>query len=284
MTEHVADDGLIARESGPWAEDKLYYLKRYFFAFNQATKATFTRRPYVDLLAGSGICFLKDYPSVRFPGSALLAAACEVPFTDMVGVEIEPESANALEKRLNGISSAYKPQILCGDCNDQSVIEEIKKTLRGEDTLSLIFVDTLGFSDVAFSTLEQLTRNFRADLIYTFQVNDAIRNIERAASDAGEAERFTRAFGTNEWLKAWRDHQRRQTPTSAFGDTITSLFERRLRQGLGYPHVVSHYRVMKNSKNAPLYRLILASHAELGPHLLQQVSAIESTGQRGLAF
>lgn len=65
-------------------------------------------------------------------------------------------------------------------------------------------------------------------------------------------------------------------------DAVTTFFERQLRTGLGYPNVESLHRLMKNSKNAPLYRLILASHDDLAPKLWHNVARIEFSGQRGL--
>ena len=77
-------------------------------------------------------------------------------------------------------------------------------------------------------------------------------------------------------------HRRGLDGTIDVADALTTFFERQLQTELGYPYVKSLHRLMKNSKNAPLYRLILASHSELAPKLWQGVTKIEFGGQRGL--
>jgi hypothetical protein len=48
------DDGLPMRESGPWAQEKLDYLKRYIDVFETSMRQKWASRNYVDLLSGPG--------------------------------------------------------------------------------------------------------------------------------------------------------------------------------------------------------------------------------------
>jgi three-Cys-motif partner protein len=278
----IASDGWVARESGEWAEEKLYYLERYFYAFNQATKKSFDRRAYVDLLAGPGRCYLKDIPEKEFAGSPLLALTAEAPFSSVLCVEGEARNAEALRHRIAGCERASTATVLQGNANAPETIARVRDALAGRKTLGLIFVDTLGLSDVAFTTLQEITRGRRADLIYTFHVSDVTRNIGEALSNDHEAARFTEAFGHSDWDAAWEAHVRGLAGTVDVADALTTFFELRLQEGLGYPYVKSLHRLMKNSRNAPLYRLILASHSALAPKLWQGVTKIEFGGQRGL--
>ncbi len=107
------------------------------------------------------------------------------------------------------------------------------------------------------------------------------RNIGAALSNVHEAARFTEAFGHSDWKAAWEAHVRGFAGTVDVADALTTFFELRL-QSLGYRYVKSLHRLMKNSKNAPLYRLILASHSPLAPKLWEGVTKIEFGGQRGL--
>ena len=285
----TASDRLVARESGEWAEEKLYYLKRYFYAFNQATKPTptkpkFTRRVYIDLLAGPGRCYLKKTPSLEFEGSPVLAMTCDPPFTDWLFVERDPENAAALHTRLERLRPGAGEFVLNDDSNSPQTIAKIRELLKGFGTLGLIFVDTLGLSDVAFSTLEAITKDRRADLIYTFHVQDVTRNLNEALNNPAEAERWTKSFGGSDWDYAWLAHIRGQAGTVTEADALTTFFEVQLQDGLGYPHVKALHRLMKNSMNAPLYRLILASHDPLAPRLWRKISEVEASGQRVLAL
>lgn len=278
----IATDGQVARESGEWAEEKLYYLQRYFFAFNQATKKAFERRVYVDLLAGPGRCYLKDHPQHEFAGSPILAMTGDAPFSSMLCVEGDERNADALRHRIRGCSLASMVTVHQGDANDPETIALVRKALSGPKTLGLIFVDTLGLSDVAFRTLQAITKERRADLIYTFHVSDVTRNIGGALRNAYEAARFTESFGHPDWETAWEAHVRGFAGTVDVADALTTFFELQLQEDLGYRYVKSLHRLMKNSKNAPLYRLILASHSPLAPKLWEAVAKIESSGQRGL--
>ncbi len=278
----TAADGWIARESGEWAEEKLYYLQRYFYAFNQATKKSFDRRVYVDLLAGPGRCYLKENTQKEFVGSPILALTGEAPFSSVLCVEGDARSAEALKQRIAGCARAATATVLHGNANAPETIARIRDALSGRKTLGLIFVDTLGLSDVAFRTLHEITSERRADLIYTFHVSDVTRNIGEALSNDQAAARFTEAFGHSDWAAAWEAHVRGFAGTVDVADALTTFFELRLQSGLGYRYVKSLHRLMKNSKNAPLYRLILASHSELAPKLWEGVTKIEFGGQRGL--
>lgn len=278
----IATDGQVARESGEWAEEKLYYLQRYFFAFNQATKKAFDRRVYVDLLAGPGRCYLKDRPEKEFAGSPILALTGDAAFTSVLCVEGDSRNVEALKRRVEGCERASTASVHHGDANDPTTIDIVRNSLSGPRTLGLIFVDTLGLSDVSFRTLQEITKDRRADLIYTFHVSDVTRNIGGALTNAEQAERFTEALGHSDWRAAWEVHRRGLDGTVDVADALTTFFERQLHTGLGYPYVESLHRLMKNSKNAPLYRLILAAHDDLAPKLWHGVAKIEFSGQRGL--
>lgn len=277
-----AADGLVARESGAWARNKLHYLQRYFYAFNQATKKHFPTRVYVDLMAGPGRCRLRDEPEIEFDGSPILALSCESPFSRVICVERDKDCRAALQARAQSANSTAALEILGGDCNDPNTIDHIRGALARRGTLGLIFVDTLGLGDVQFESLRRLTDGVRADLVYTFHVQDVNRNIRRARDHADEGERFRRAFGTSDWQSAWEQHLQGVGTAVTFGDALSEFFERQLRDQLSYPHVTSLHRLMKNSKGAPLYRLILSSHSDLAPRLWRKVSTVDDRGQRDL--
>ena len=215
--KRTATDGWVARESGEWAKEKLYYLNRYFDAFIQATKKSFDRQVYVDLLAGPGRCYLKDNPADEFEGSPILALTGKAPFSSVLCVEGDAKNAEALKHRIGGCPRESTAAVLHGNANAPETIARVREALSGRTTLGLIFVDTLGLSDVAFRTLQEITRG--------------------------------------------------RAGTVDVADALTAVFEQQLRKGLGYSHVESLHRLMKNSKNAPLYRLILASHDDLAPKL-----------------
>lgn len=267
----LPDDGLQCRDSGPWAADKLYYLSRYFYAFNEAMKDKgWPRRAYADLLAGPGRCVERETGDY-FEGSPLIALRTEPAFTHHVFVEGDSVSSAALRDRL-AVAGYSRNLVYEQDCNSASAVARVRDVLS--EPLGLLFVDTLALDTVRFETLQQLTKGLRFDLIYTFQIFDALRNLDYA--QASQSHRYGRGLGSD-WATAWRAYQRPAFTSDA--DALTAFFEQQLRS-LGYQHVAGLHTTMKNSKNASLYRLVLASHHEAAIKLWRNVSAIEPTGQR----
>jgi hypothetical protein len=103
-----------------------------------------------------------------------------------------------------------------------------------------------------------------------------------ALTNASERERFTTGLGPD-WATAWQAHSRGLTSTINVGDALEDFFCQQLRL-MGYEHVEPLQAVMKNSKNGPLYRLILAAHDDLAVKLWRGISEIRASGQRSLGF
>lgn len=274
--ERVEPDDLVSRPSGRWAEQKLYYFRRYLYAFNMVTKGKWTRS-IVDLLAGSGRCHLKDDPSYCFEGSPLIAAAAQPPIERLLFVEEDPQLAAALRERLQRKGLDPKNSVLEGDCNSPDVIARARDVLAG--TLGLVFADTLGLSSIRLDTLRKIITGRRTDLIYTFHVQDVTRNIGRAAESETEAARFAASLGAD-WKAAWLQY-RDSRPYAEDADAIEEFFEQQLHS-LGYEFVEPLRSVMKNSRGAPLYRLWLASNYEKAPDLWRGISDIDHAGRRRL--
>ena len=95
----IASDGLLARVSGPWAQDKLETLSQYNRIVLRAVKDKWSGLCYIDLLAGGGRCILKG-SKTEFDGSPLLAVKCDDPaFTKVVLVEADARLSKALRTR-----------------------------------------------------------------------------------------------------------------------------------------------------------------------------------------
>lgn len=263
-------DGLPARVSGSWAQEKLAYLRKYMYVFNVSMKDKW-QRTYMDLLAGAGRC-VENSSGEEFEGSPLLALSCEQPFTEAIFVESDPGLAAALTTRTAGRAS-----VIADDCNRPAVIQTLRATL-GYGRLGLAFVDNLGL-DVPLDTLRALTANRKVDLCITFQTGDLRRNLDRAL-DGQDADRWTAFFGVG-----WRPIAEEATQLNlSAADTATRLLDFYGAQlnAIGYPHVAHSRRAMKNSRNVHLYRLVLAGKHERATYFFDQISKIDPRGQRSL--
>jgi three-Cys-motif partner protein len=265
-------DGLICRGSGFWAREKLHYIGRYMDIFNGGMKNHWPNRAFVDLMAGPGRCMLDSRE--EFDGSPLLALKCDPPFTSVVLVESDLNLLDAVRRR----TAAYgdRVQIVHGDCNDDGVIETIR-TAVPPDSLTLAFADMLGL-DVRFETLDRLTKSRKMDLAITFQVGDLVRNVPQVLGGRQESRRLDEFFGASGWCEVVTEARMRGVPIE---DALTTYYVERLST-LGYAHVVPLHVLMKNTKNAPLYRLIVAGRHRRAAEFFQKISRIEYSGQRTL--
>ena len=279
---HLARDGFQARESGPWAQEKLHYLRRYFYIFNQGMKYKWPHRIYVDVLAGPGRCYLKDRPTEEFDGSPILALKCETPFTDAIFIEHDSRNVEALAFRAGAIEYPdTKVTIYEENCNSPSVISEVNAALRGHGKLGLMFVDTLGLSDIALETVRRMTIGAKVDVLFTFQVHDALRNLGRALDDEEEGARYTRAFSSPNWCDVLPAHRTGYTATADDADAFSAFFESRLRE-IGFSHVKPLDEYMRNSHNTPLYRLIFASRNPCGEDFFKKIATVNLHGAQQL--
>jgi hypothetical protein len=76
---------------------------------------------------------------------------------------------------------------------------------------------------------------------------------------------------------------RRESCRSDLATALADLYGEQLAT-LGYDHIAQLHRLMKNTRNAPLYRLLLASRNPRAAEFFQKISAIEHNGQRGFRF
>jgi three-Cys-motif partner protein len=271
-------DGLPVRESGAWAKDKLYYVGGYMSIFNGGMKNKWPLRAYIDLMAGPGVCADRETRE-EFDGSPVLALDSEPPFARLVFVDADPDNADALQQRT--ATEAARRIVLSEDCNSIATVESIRASID-PSMLTLCFVDNVGLT-VTFDTIRRLVANGRPiDLLFTFQVNDLTRNVDSAlGSDDGD--RFDAFFGSPDWRGVIAKFDQGERTRGDRATALTDFYGQQLKQ-LGYDHFEGLHRVMKNTKNAPLYRLLIASRHSRAIDFFRKIAAIEHDGQRGFKF
>ncbi|HET9413017.1 MAG TPA: three-Cys-motif partner protein TcmP [Pseudolabrys sp.] len=276
MATLIASDGLPARESGEWAKDKLFYVARYMDIFASSMKNKWSHRAYIDLMSGPGLCVVPGNRQ-EFDGSPLLALKSPTPFTDVILVEADTVLVDALVKRTSAPGLRPRPSIIPGDCNDQTVIDEIRGRVD-QGTVSLVFVDLLGM-DVAMATLAKLTSKLPMDLIITFPELDVVPNREAALADNPQhAGRFDRFFG-----QEWRAAARKQKVGRRESDSLISFYAGQL-ESLDY-HTSVLPLTMKNRKRGTLYRPIFASRHTRGVQFWKEISEKrDASGQQRLGY
>ncbi len=169
------DDGLAVRESGYWAEDKLYFWNRYV---SIATTAMVDKPAwdagvvYVDLFCAPGIC-VERKSQRRFPGSPIIAANAQKPFSKILLCELDSNSADACRSRMEKSPAQNRYHLFEGDCNlcIQQVVSHIP-----DRSLVLAFVDPTGLH-VHFDTVKTLADRGATDLLILYpDAVDILRN------------------------------------------------------------------------------------------------------------
>jgi len=163
-----------------------------------------------------------------------------------------------------------------GDCN-QLITTEITPRIRYERfNRGLIFLDPFGM-DIEWSTVEQIAGTRALEIFVNFPamaLNRTVLPNDPFALTEAQIERMNRFWGSTEW----RGDIYEEVPTlfgpvpmkvrRTTGQRLGGLFKQRLEEL--FP-CVTEPLVMTNSKNAPLYCLILASHNETGAKIVRDI-------------
>ena len=262
---------------GPWSEDKLDLLKKYFHAYTRVMRGqTWCRNGYhyIDAFAGTGKPRARDEERY-IDGSPRVALTIQHPFHSYTFIEKTPWRAQRLEDLVNEFPDR-DIRIREGDCN-HIITTEITSYIRYERfNRGLIFLDPFGMG-TEWSTIEQIAETRALEIFINFPVmalnRTVLPNDPNTLTEA-QIERMNQFWGSTEW----RGDIYTQIPT-LFGDVemkierttgqrLGRLFKKRLEEV--FSHVTSPL-VMTNSKNAPLYCLILAGHNSTGTKIVNQI-------------
>lgn len=272
------DDGLVAPDVGPWAEDKHRMVSLYSTLFSSGMKAKWSRRIYVELYAGAGRSRIRD--TSRFIlGSPLLALKLKDPFDKYVFCEEKPGNLEALRARVSRASPNANVAYVQGDCNKRTseILAEIPRGSTGDTALSLCFADPFDIS-LEFETIRALAEARFVDFLVLLALGmDANRNYEHyLREDADKVDKF---LGSKSWRHRWATAQWDAVKFTRFlADEFTNSMA-----NLGYlppPHYTMK-EVRSYEKNLALYRLALFSRNPRAYRFWDQVLTY-STDQRKL--
>lgn len=251
------DDGLPMRTSGTWAEQKLDYLARYIDVFETSMRGKWSGRNYIDLMAGPGKNRVRGSRKI-FLGSPLIALTTQHPFSGYFFVDLDSNNIDALRTRCNASPHQGRIQIFQGDCNVvvDSVVARLKQS--GRSSLNLAFLDPEGF-EMHWTTIAKLASVGRMDLIINYPQGGLNRLIRLEYESKGKSLLDT-FFGDREWRTIYRNWASKTLKTGLHRSLIDH-YKGKLRD-LGYTQVfaggdvVEDEPLMRNTRSAPLYRLL----------------------------
>jgi three-Cys-motif partner protein len=273
------DDGLPMRSSGPWAAEKLDYLRRYIDIFETSMREKWPIRNYIDLLAGPGKNCVRDTGQILL-GSPLLALTTTHPFTGYYFVDFEQTNVDALQERCRAAEHSDKVRVFSGDCNVVVNRVLVELTPEASRSLNLAFLDSEGL-ELRWDTVAKLASLKRMDLIINYPQGGLNRMMPQAIEEDGDT-LVDDFFGGEDWRTIYKDWQVSRGTDPHW--RLLDLYKSRL-QGVGYKEVkrddeVGDEPLMRNAKrNAPLYRLLFASKHPLGNQFWHKVTRRDVHGQ-----
>ena len=252
------DDGLYARESGFWAEEKLFFWNTYI---EITTKAMVGHRKwpnglaYVDLFAVPGLCFDRESGN-RFPGSPLIAANAPKSFTRILLCDSDPAACDARDKRMAKSLAAGFYKLFRGDCNSEidSIVSEIPS-----GALTLAFLDPTGLH-LQFTTVQKLSKHGPVDLLILFpDAVDILRNADHLYFDQPDSNLDLVLGDGSNWRA--RKEQLDSSDGSKLRQLFADIYKEQLRTKLGYEFFAEE---VISGRSGPLYRLVYATKHERG--------------------
>jgi len=271
--EGRAKDGLLARNNGPWARDKLSFLDEFI---PPALKATERKkdRIYIDLFAGPGKN-VDESTGQEFDGSALRALTLASPgsrkttFDRAELVNLYKADHLALTARVDHLAaqgllqtSRKRVELLNGDAN--LLIHRLMKSI---DTRAYVFViaDIEAPKQLKWDTVRALKQHGHGsvDAFILFPLDMALNRMLSYQTQAREqsAEVLTSFFGSEEW-RDLAEERITDAQSPSLRRAVLGLYKSRL-QGLGWKHVLI-VRDVKRTGQSGLYKMIYASNHPAG--------------------
>jgi three-Cys-motif partner protein len=279
----IAGDGLPARPSGQWTQEKLRYVERYASAFMVAMhpsrrEGKWRQLVYIDLLAGPGKG-IDRRSHVEFDGSPLRALRIRPAFDRLFLPDKSDANVVALRARI-ATEDQSRVEIEAGDCNERSA--RLIQTLP-QKTLGLAFVDPEGF-EVTFSMLKTLAQRPIDVLLFFPSVIGIRRNLRQfMAQDNSPMDVL---WGGKDWrdlrpakLAAGKDLSATEIETR--DKPWVARFREKMVK-IGFNQQDEGDPCFRNKKNAPMYHLLFFSRSAIGLKIWRNIKKIEPTGQRAL--
>ncbi|NUQ85215.1 MAG: three-Cys-motif partner protein TcmP [Anaerolineales bacterium] len=279
--ETIADNLPLRTHGGAWTYDKLFYLNAYldrFIVSMRGEKQKWRSIHYIDLFAGPGKNALPDGRLLL--GSPLLALSQKRPFDRYFFSDLESANIEVLRKRCAQFSAEYsKISFEVGDANQ--VVNRVVKTILAIDkpitdkwqSLNLAFLDPEGL-ELHWETVEKLASR-RTDLIIYYPQMGISREGAKEI-DQKPPTRIDLFFGDTGWRQIYQKYQRGEE--SFLHRALLDYYKSKLKS-FGYVYDPLPEPIFKNSKDAPLYRLLFACKHPLGNKFWADVTKNLPSGQ-----
>jgi three-Cys-motif partner protein len=272
----IASDGLIARDNGAWAKDKLAFLDEFVPPALTATSRKL-QRYFVDLFAGPGKNVDAD-TGEEFDGSALRVLPMRSPrdprvfFTHAKLVNLDVDDHEALHVRVDrlfadGACPMPRGHVEHLQADANQVIFRILRELD-RDAYALVFADIEAPNQWPWDSVRALRSlgHKSIDLYLLFPLTMGINRLvswNRAAAEVN-APAMTRFYGNEDW-KPVVEQRITEAHAAEMRRQLLDLYMEQLR-ALGWAYV-QVARDIKRVGQAGLYKMIYASAHPAGERI-----------------
>ncbi|MCK9595008.1 MAG: three-Cys-motif partner protein TcmP [Candidatus Omnitrophica bacterium] len=278
----LGTDELVVQCVGPWVEDKYFFLVSYLNASCKARKkfADKGNAIFIDLFSGPGKCVIKKENKEIDSGGIRALKRDEAPFNELFYFDINADNVDALKKRIGNKTFFH---VRHGDANvltKQLVSELLKKHWR----YHFAFIDPFGPDGLKFTTLKELAKLDRMDMLIHFPIGAIKRNLSTWVK--GTDTILDEFLGTTEWRKKIKGQENNvfnvllnifkdQLKSIGYPENGLKLFPPKNNIYAGLPTVP-----VKNTKEVDLYVLILASKNALAQKIWNSIIKNDPSGQK----
>ena len=211
---------------------------------------------------------------------SLLALTTKYPFTDYVFVDCNPDVVTVLKQRCQASPYCNRAQFIVDDAN--RIAHKIVRRVQGTASLNLAFLDSEGL-ELHWKTVATLAQIERLDLVIHYPQMGLTRTMPNVF-ESGACTDVDRFFGDTDWREIYIKYKRREE--YSLHRQLMDYYKGKLTL-LGYEQALRDDEIgaeplVRNERNAPLYRLLFASKHPLGLEFWQKVTRRNVHGQRRL--
>lgn len=267
---------------GNWTEEKLIRVKKYLSAYAKIMNNTLFKFAYIDAFAGTGYRELEKtdqmetclYPDLvdedienYADGSARIALQVEPEFTKYIFIEKTTSRFEELKILKEEFPDKARKIILINADANTYITTDLCKKSNWNYHRAVMFLDPFGMQ-VTWDTIKAIAKTKAIDLWYLFPLGVGVnRLLKRDIKEIPEswAKKLDDIFGTPDWRDVFYRIEKVKTlygeEEAVIKDTdfkkISDFFVNRLKTI--FAGVAKNPRLLRNSKNNPLYLLCFAS-------------------------
>lgn len=261
------EDGLLDREAGEWARDKLAIIRCYLPAFGRACRGKVPRWYFVDAFSGPGVNRLRE-SGERIWGSPMIALDTDPAFTKCLLLDKGKREMETLTARAAPFGG--HAVIRQGDANTDLV--SLMEPELDKKAPCVCLLDPEG-PHLAWETVEAIARfksgRYKVEQLILLPTHTGfIRELPLLKSIEAWGERdLRRVFGNDDWKPIWERRRRGEIGADQATTEYVRLYAHGLR-GLGYKTVLDREIRTRGWGGRILYFLVFATDNDAGKKVM----------------